>query len=60
MSGVLTAPSTKLLKCQPFRRRLFILGGRVISALTLGTLKDNLVAHEFNLRFGKTLLPTLP
>ncbi len=48
MISVFTATVAELAKLKPIRRGLFILGRYVIAALTISTLKHNVVAwHLF-------------
>ena len=44
MISVFTATATELAKLKPIRRGLFILGRDVVAALTVYTLKHNIIA----------------
>ena len=44
MISVFTATATELAKLKPIRRGLFILGRYVVAALTVNTLKHNIIA----------------
>jgi len=44
MISVFAATATELAKLKPIRRGLFILGRYVVAALTLTTLKNNIIA----------------
>jgi hypothetical protein len=44
MISVFTATATELAELKPIRRGLFILGRDVVAALTVNTLKHNIIA----------------
>ena len=44
---MLAATATELTKLKPIRRGLFILGRNVVAALTINTLKNNIIAWHF-------------
>ena len=44
VTRMLTATATEFAEFQPVRSRLFVLGGNVVSTLTLVTLKYDIVA----------------
>jgi len=49
MISVFTATATELAELKPIRRGLFILGRDVVAALTVDTLKHNIIAwHLLN------------
>ena len=52
MISVFTATATELAELKPIRRGLFILGRDVVAALTVDTLKHNIIAWH-------TLIPDL-
>ena len=47
MISVFTATATELAELKPVRRGLLILGRDVIAALTVNTLKHNIIAWHF-------------
>ena len=58
MISVFTATATELAKLKPIGRGLFILGRDVVAALTVNTLKHNIIAwHLFSSDFRLLLIP---